>query len=206
VEGVSGADKKAGVRALDPGLMLLQLAEHNMRRQIERKRQSFIAKGQVPPNVMKTLSKKKEEFKPLSSDFIDSLRTRIKFSMKNDNGKGVTRHAVLDAPEPSCECGGPEVDEIPCGCLVSAAEKKGVDIGPFLGDHDTAETWKAQYHGLPAFKIPGNEVVKLLGESELKQLPPVTYPQKPGRPSTARIKSALEQYRKYKKARVDPPP
>jgi len=199
---MNGADKKTGVRAQDPGMMLLELVENSMRRHIERKRQSSIAKGQVPPNVKTALEMKKDAFKPLKSDFIDASRTRVKFTMKSSSGKKVTRHAVLDPTEPVCDCGGPAVDEMPCGCLVFAAEKKGINIGPFLDDHGTVETWKQQYQGLPSFKIPGNEVVKLLGEDGLKPLPPVIYPQKPGRPSNARIKTALETARKYKKAKT----
>jgi hypothetical protein len=199
---MNGADKKTGVRKSDPGAMLLQLAEHSMRRYLERKRQSGIAKGQVPPNVQSLLDSRKEAFKPLKFDFIDQERLRTKFTLKGIAGKKVVRMASLDPTEPTCDCGAPEVDEMPCGCILFAAEKKGIDIAGFLDSHDTVETWKSQYAGLPAFKIPGNEVIELLVADELKPLPPVTYPQKPGRPSTARIKGATEQVRKYKKAKA----
>jgi hypothetical protein len=133
-------------------------------------------------------------------DFIDEDRNRIKFTLKEKtSGKNVTRMVDLQDTEASCGCGYLEVHEIPCGCVALAAEKKGVDIGAFLDDHDTVKTWKQQYVGLPAFKIPGSEDILLLPDDGLAPLPPVTYPQKAGRPSMARIKSAGEQYRKYKK-------
>ena len=79
---MNSADKKTGVRAQDPGMMLLELVEKSMRWHIERKRQSSIAKGQVPPNVKTALEMKKDAFKPLKSDFIDTSRTRVKFTLK----------------------------------------------------------------------------------------------------------------------------
>jgi hypothetical protein len=80
-------------------------------------------------------------------------------------------------------------------------QKKGVDIGPFLDAHDTVTTWKKQYEGLPAFKIPGSEDVLLLPDDGLSPLPPVSNSQKPRRPTTVRMKSSLEQFRKYKRAK-----
>ena len=65
-------------------------------------------------------------------------------------------------------------------------------VGDFLDEHDTVDTWKEQYMGLPEYKIPGNEVVHLLPSDGLAPLPPVTYPLKPGRPTKARIRSAAE--------------
>ena len=45
-----------------------------------------------------------------------------------------------------------------------------------------------------------NEAIQMLPPDELAPLPPVTYPQKPGRPTIARMKSALEKSRKFKKS------
>lgn len=100
--------------------------------------------------------------------------------------------------DPSCEYGAPEVQQFPCACLVYAAQKKGIDPAVFLDDHDTMVTWKLQYEDLPAYNIPGNEAIQLLPPDELAPLPPVTYSQKPGRPTIARIKGALEKSRKFK--------
>ena len=62
------------------------------------------------------------------------------------------------------------------------------------------DTWKLQYEDLPSYNIPGNEAIQMLPPDELAPLPPVTYPQKPGRPTIARMKSALEKSRKFKKS------
>ena len=61
-------------------------------------------------------------------------------------------------------------------------------------------TWKLQYEDLPTYNIPGNEAIRLLPPDDLAPLPPVTYPQKSGLPTIARIKGALEKNRKFKKS------
>ena len=72
-------------------------------------------------------------------------------------------------------------------------------VDGLLDEHDTANTWKEKYMGLPEYKIPGNEVVHLLPSDGLAPLPPVTYPLKPGRPTKARIRSAAEANKGLKK-------
>ena len=121
---------------------------------------------------------------------------------KGGNGKGklVTRMVSLAEDEPTCECGAPEVQQFPCACLIYAAQKKGIDPAVFLDDHDTMVTWKLQYEDLPTYNISGNEAIRLLPPDDLAPLPPVTYPQKPGRPTIARIKGGLEKNRKFKKS------
>lgn len=164
-----------------------------------------------------------DEFSPQGFKFIDSERNRGRFDLKksdrakggngkgkqgeadrakggNGNGKLVTRMVPLAEDEPSCECGAPEVQQFPCACLIYAAQKKGIDPAVFLDDHDTMVTWKLQYEDLPTYNIPGNEAIRLLPPDDLAPLPPVTYPQKPGRPTIARIKGALEKSRKFKKS------
>ena len=120
-------------------------------------------------------------------------------------GKAVTRMTCLDPDDPDCGCGAPAVDEFPCGCLLYAAQKKGLPLDAFLDPTDKVEHWKDQYKDLPAFKVPGNELIKMLPPDGLSPLPPVTYPLKAGRPSNARVKGATEQIRKYKrKATAEP--
>ena len=106
---------------------------------------------------------------------------------------------ILDAGSPDCGCGAPEVDELPCACLLYAAEKKGVPVETFLDSSGTVERWKSQYLGLSPFKIPGNELIKPLPSDGLSPLPPATYLLKPGRPNKARVKGAAEQMSKYKR-------
>jgi hypothetical protein len=129
----------------------------------------------------------------------DKDRTRVKFTLKDCNGKKVSRMATLDEVDPECGCGRCKIDEMPCGCLLYAAGKAGMSTDAMLDEHDIISTWKSQYKELTDFKIPGNEDILLLAPDALTPLPPVTYPQKPGRPTKARVKSALEQSRKYKK-------
>ena len=69
-----------------------------------------------------------------------------------------------------------------------------------LDDHGTMATGKLQFEDLPTYNTPGNEAIQLLPHDELVPLPPVTYPQKPGRPAIVRIKGALEKSRKFIKS------
>ena len=63
------------------------------------------------------------------------------------------------------------------------------------------DTCKLQYEDLPSYNIPGNEAIQMLPPDGLAPLPPVTYyPRKLGRPTIARMKSALEKGRKIKKS------
>ena len=95
---------------------------------------------------------------------------------------------------------GPGGSAIPVCVLIYAAQKKGIDPAVFLDDHDTMVTWKLQYEDLPTYNISGNEAIRLLPPDDLAPLPPVTYPQKPGRPAIARIKSGLEKKHKFRKS------
>ena len=201
VEGINGADKILGIRDLeDPGRMLQAYVEHSMKRFLARKSKSQKYKKNIPPNVVKLMDKKVEDFKVVSKGikFLDAERTRVRFSMVVA-GKAASRMAVLHETDPECGCGAPQVDYSPCGCLLYAADKMGMAVDGFLDEHDTVDTWKEQYMDLPDYKIPGNEVVHLLPSDGHAPLPPVTYPQKPGRPTKARIRSAAEANKSLKK-------
>ena len=171
-----------------------------MKRFLARKSKSLKFKKEIPLNVLTLMDKKVEEFKlqVKGIKFVDLKRTRVKFSIVV-NKKAASRMAVLHETDPECGCGAPQVDFSPCGCLFYAAEKRGMPVDGFLDEHDTANTWKEKYIGLPEYKIPGNEVVHLLPSDGLAPLPPVTYPLKPGRPTKARIRSAAEANKGLKK-------
>jgi hypothetical protein len=80
--------------------------------------------------------------------FLDSERTRVNFRIVV-NKKAASRMAVLHETDPECYCGAPQVDFSPCGCLIYAVEKRGMPVHGFLDEHDTVNTWKEQYMGLP---------------------------------------------------------
>ena len=202
---MNGAHKRNSVQDQDPGNMLVQLAELSMKRELERKRLRKMEKGAIPLSARAILDEGKGDFSCLSMDFIGLDRNRIKFTAKNLEGKKAIRMAVLDTKAPECGCEAPFVDELSCGCLLHAAEKKGACNSEFLDLHDTSALWKSQYEGLSEIKITGNEVVQLLHKDRLTPLPAVKYPQKPGRPANARTKSAPDTSSIFKKAKFTRP-
>jgi hypothetical protein len=91
----------------------------------------------IPPNVLKLMFKKQEEFKLEVKDikFLDPARTRVKFNNVLTT-KAASRMAVLHKTEPEYGC---------------------MDVAELLGEHGTAATWKVQYRDLPEYESPATK-------------------------------------------------
>jgi len=55
---------------------------------------------------------------------------------------------------PWCSCGAPALDQQPCVHILQATRKAGVDPGTLIWEHETLDTWRAQYANLPALLVP----------------------------------------------------
>ena len=189
--------------------------ELNEKRHLEQKAQAETFKGDVPPNVHVMMKKKLKAFADLHPDadckFVDKERTRASLSFKTFGNKKVTRKVHLVPPthssngDLSCDCSGPEVTESACGCMLYAAEKKGLPFSSLLASHHEVATWKDQYKGLTPFELPGTDTLRSVeGDGSILQAP-VALPQKPGRPLKSRRKSAVEYIKaKVKKNKFNP--
>lgn len=188
--------------------------ELNEKRHLEQKAQAESFNGDVPPNVKPMMKRKLKQFVELHPDvdctFVDKQRTRAKLSYKTPANKKVTRKDHLEPPigfggdpdwsdgDLSCDCSGPEVTESACGCMLYAAEKKGLSFSSILASHHEVTTWKAQYEGLTPFALPGTDALRsVVGDGSIIQ-EPVALPQKAGRPQKSRRRGAVE----YLKAKI----
>ena len=194
--------------------MFIMAMELNEKRHLEQKAQAESFKGDVPPNVKLMMKKKLKQFVEVHPDvdckFVDQKRTRAKLSFKTTANKKVTRKVHLEPPigyegdpdwadgDLSCDCSGPEVTESACGCMLYAAEKKGLPFSSLLASHHEVTTWKSQYQGLTPFALPGTDTLRsVVGDGSILQAP-VALPQKAGRPPKSRRKGAVE----YLKAKI----
>jgi hypothetical protein len=103
--------------------------------------------------------------------------------------------------EATCSCGGKEVDQEPCACLVKAALISGFDLSKLLHERESAVTWKRQYTGLPEFNLPSTEEIHACPADKFL-VAASSYPVPRGRPSTKRLKGAIDFWdKKSKRAR-----
>jgi hypothetical protein len=71
-----------------------------------------------------TISKLSKQWQS-ARDFIDEDRNRVKFTLNDTtSGKNVTRMVTLEDNVATCGCGYLQVHEMPCGCVIYAAEKR----------------------------------------------------------------------------------
>ena len=114
------------------------------------------------------------------------------------------RHFTLgEFADAACSCGAKVADEEPCACLVKAAKVSGFDLRILVQERDTAVNWKHQYTGLPKFELPGTEQIEACPADSFL-LPASEYPIPRGRPSTKRLKGAIDFWgKKAKRARVE---
>jgi hypothetical protein len=202
VEGLNGADaasKPDGARGKKPGIpMLNAIVEATGSRFQGRLEGSQKCTEALPPRVRTHLQKKLEGFKT-------STLTSVKFTDdKREKGTvfiGPSRFSRKFAlgDSPCCECGGPDVDDEPCACLLLAAENAGYAWVGLVSEFDSAANWKKQYSGLPEFRVPGTDQLKYL-QFDASLRAPVMYSTPRGRPSLKRKKSIIESYSKHKKA------
>ena len=101
----------------------------------------------------------------------------------------------MGAEKPKCECGVFALEKIPCGCMLIVCEEAGTDPALLLEARDTAKFWKELNEDLPEIAVPGSEFLAP-GQSGL--LAPPAKPIAPGRPSTKRIKGAMDKVHKMK--------
>jgi hypothetical protein len=103
----------------------------------------------------------------------------------------------------TCSCGAKEVDEEPCACLVKAALVSGFDLSNLVHDRESTVTWKRQYVGLPNFKLPSTEEIDACPADKFL-VAASAYPVPRGRPSTKRLKGAIDFWeKKTKRARIN---
>ena len=99
-----------------------------------------------------------------------------------------------------------EVDQEPCACLVKAALISGFDVSKLLHERESTATWKRQYVGLPQtqYDLPSTEEINACPADKLL-VAASSYPTPSGRPSTNRLKGAIDFWKKKaKRARINP--
>jgi hypothetical protein len=191
---------RTGVRGLSPFPMLQSMCVESQRRFLTRKMNAEVFGGEVPPRVQKILDVRSELLRRgcpnVKVNFQDKKRTTAILHLGSR-----TRSVHCDPAEPKdwdCDCGGAELDGLPCACVLAVAEEAGVLWSSLLESHDTVESWQMQYENLPKFVIPGTEQLRFEQADESLRIP-VENPSKRGRPSRRRIKGALERHKKTNK-------
>ena len=202
-EALNGADaaSRGGFRDANDASELLQaVTETYQRRYFRRKREAqAAAPGSIPPRVRAHLEKK---IKRLEGGTLVS----VKFQDEPENKRGMVLLGHKSRPftlgefdELRCSCGGLEVDLEPCGCLMKAAKASGFDMATMVHKRDTADNWKEQYTGLPDFKVPSTEEIESCPADNFL-VAAASYPVPRGRPSTKRLKGAIDFWKAKKRA------
>jgi len=200
VEGMNAADGTVyhgtGIRALTPGKMLEAIVFHSAKRADNRRESARNASPTgATPGVVSLLKERKEEAE-------GKLKFRTVTFLGKTRDKAIINHgtpargrSVNIGKNPSCECGVFALEKIPCGCMLIVCEEAGIDPALLLEARDTAKFWKELYEDLPEIAVPGSEFLAP-GQSGL--LAPPAKPIAPGRPSTKRIKGAMDKVHKMK--------
>jgi len=129
---------------------------------------------------------------------------QVRFLNNNTRTSAVIKHgspaverAVKIGANPSCECGAYDIEKIPCGCILIVCESAGKNPVTLVQTRDTVEHWKTIYANLSENNVPGTEFLPA-GEAESRAAPAA--PKPPGRPSTKRMKGAMDMLKKLSKA------
>ena len=202
IEGLNGADaaSRGGFRdSADASELLTRMTETYQRRFLSRCRESVQAvDGALAPRVRQHLHKKLQRLEAESTVTVKFQDTPV-----NMSGFVIVGHArrpfkLGSFKESSCSCGGKEVDEEPCACLVKASLMSGFDLHNLVHERDSTVTWKQQYKGLPEFKLPSTEEIDACPADKFL-VAASSYPVPRGRPSTKRMKGAIDFWAKKKK-------
>ena len=197
-EVLNAADAKTKVRDQPPGRILEALVLEDQRRFLARSSAARQCNTSMPPNVLKHLETKRD-------DFVKSMFVSIKFqdpertvAVLTLGASRTTRMVRFVDGGVDCECGNSFLDDSPCGCALFAADKAGIVWSSLLHPHDSASTWKDQYDNLTNFVVPGSaQLREMTPDSEL--LAPAVFPIKPGRPSNKRKKGITEGWKSSKR-------
>ena len=202
IEGLNGADaeSRGGFReSSDASELLTRMTETCQRRFFSRRIESVKAvDGSLAPRVRAHLQKKVERLEAesiVTVKFQDTPVNRRGFVMVGHAKRPFT---LADFNESSCSCGGKEVDQEPCACLVKAALISGFDLSNFVHVRDSTITWKQQYMGLPEFKLPNTEEIDAC-PADMFLVAASSNPVPRGRPSTKRMKGAIDFWKSKKK-------
>ena len=171
---MNGADaaSRGGFRdSKDASELLLRLAETYQRRYLCRLNEAGAVKAaSLAPLVRTHLQNKVKRLE-------EEALVTVKFQDPPVNTRG--------------SCGGKEVDQEPCACLVKAALISGFDVSKLLHERESTATWKRQYMGLPQFDLPSTEEIDACPADKFL-VAASSYPTPRGRPSTKRLKGAID--------------
>lgn len=198
------AESRGGFRdACDASELLTRLTETYQRRYFHRSSEALQSRtGSLAPRVRAHLQKKVDRLEAESV-----VTVRYQDAPLNTRGFVVLGHAtrsftLADFEVAKCSCGGKEVDQEPCACLVKAALVSGFDLSKLVHKRDTVETWREQYLNLPEFNLPSTEEIDACPADRFL-VAASSYPIPRGRPSTKRLKGAIDFWeKKSKRARV----
>jgi len=202
---LNGADaaSRGGFReSKDASELLTRLSETYQKRFLTRLNEAVNAvEGSLPPRVLAHLNKKVQRLEN------ESVVT-VKFQDSPMNTRGFVKVGHASRPftlgtfkEASCSCGGKEADQEPCACLIKAALVSGFDVSKLVHERDGALNWKRQYTGLPRFDLPSTEAIDACPADKFL-VAASSYPVPRGRPSTKRMKGAIDFWeKKAKRAR-----
>ena len=150
--------------------------------------------GALAPRVRHHLHKKLQRLEAESTVTVKFQDTPVNMSGFVIVGHARRPFTLGSFKESSFSCGGKDVDEVPCACLVKASLMSGFDLSNLV----RTVTWKHQYMGLPEFKLPSIEEIDACPADKFL-VAASSYPVPRGRPSTKRMKGAIDFWAKKKK-------
>lgn len=192
--------QRTGVRGLELGTPLLSgLCEESQRRFQERRASAIKCGGVgIPPLLKASLNKELAKFKDMNPILtVETSKDRLSVRLFIGHDRK-TRNVTVANNRPSCECGSPVVTDLPCGCMLVAAEAAGWAWTDLIDVHDGAAKWHAQYTGLVEFVVPGTEQLEYL-ERDKNLFNPVAKPIRAGRPTETRKRGLVNSFKASKR-------